>query len=730
MVPEPEVEATEADLEFFRDNADFGAFLSTIDPNALSQKKPQKKKVKQDRPTGKEISEDDLPSINSASDSGEDEDDLAFANVEDLSDESDLDETHELSLNGHSRDSEVSDDSDDEQQYEKQPRLSQTKKDKESKRLPIKLKSGLLQQVAEESSSDQADSEDLDGSDTDADAALKKAGSSGNAIKDNEDIPHTTSITAPTTLLEKKEELAAVASKVMEDPEANIGRLKRLRELGQDSSPTVQKLALLTQLAVYKDIIPGYRIRPASDKEREIKVSKDVKKLRNFEEALLKNYQAYLQALESYSRKKDEMSNTSRTSLRFVAVQCMCDLLTSVTYFNFRLNLLTAIVTQMSSRTITDISRLCADTVIALFRADVSGEASLDAVRLISRMIKDRGIGKVHPDTLKTFLSLRLKDELGSIRASSTRVDAPERPKTKVKKPARKHLTKRAKKELQDRKEVEKELKEAEAVVDREEKEKLQTETLKIVFVTYFRILKQGSHSDLLPVTLEGLAKFAHMINVDFFQDLLSVLREIIANDTPEDAEGIARNRQREVLLCIVTAFELLSGQGEALNIDLHDFINHLYALIPQLANMDKEHSQDTSSTADLIHRAIGFVFFKHRQAPIVRIMSFYKRLLTLTVAMPAPSSSTVTLLTTLCKVLLKYPKLEVMMQSDAEEGGGIGVAVGGSYRMDVNDPELCNPGNAKAWELGLLERHFDPKVRVAATLLADTQAAKRVITA
>jgi hypothetical protein len=37
------------------------------------------------------------------------------------------------------------------------------------------------------------------------------------------------------------------------------------------------------------------------------------------------------------------------------ALQCMCNLLTSVTHFNFRLNLMTAIVTGMSTRKFTKV---------------------------------------------------------------------------------------------------------------------------------------------------------------------------------------------------------------------------------------------------------------------------------------------------------------------------------------------------------------------------------------
>lgn len=36
---------------------------------------------------------------------------------------------------------------------------------------------------------------------------------------------------------------------------------------------TVKKLVILSQLAVFKDIIPGYRIRPPSDEEKAMKVT-------------------------------------------------------------------------------------------------------------------------------------------------------------------------------------------------------------------------------------------------------------------------------------------------------------------------------------------------------------------------------------------------------------------------------------------------------------------------
>lgn len=81
-----------------------------------------------------------------------------------------------------------------------------------------------------------------------------------------------------------------------------VGLLRRLREISEDRNITIQKLALATQLAVYKDIIPGYRIRPLTDEEQKAKVTKEVKKLRGFEQSLVSNYQAYVEALAKISR--------------------------------------------------------------------------------------------------------------------------------------------------------------------------------------------------------------------------------------------------------------------------------------------------------------------------------------------------------------------------------------------------------------------------------------------
>ncbi|KAI6134574.1 hypothetical protein EDD17DRAFT_1681670, partial [Pisolithus thermaeus] len=136
-------------------------------------------------------------------------------------------------------------------------------------------------------------------------------------------------------------------------------------------------------------------------------------------------------------------------------------------------------------------------------------------------MIKERHF-KVHPEVLTCLLHLRLKSEL-DVRASDTKVDRAEKLKkysqgkaasrrSKGKPTDQPHLSKKAKKTFKERKEIEKEVREAEAEVDKEERAGTHTETLKLLFVLYFR--------------------FAHLVNVDFFKDLMQVLRGLIVRES------------------------------------------------------------------------------------------------------------------------------------------------------------------------------------------------------
>ena len=51
---------------------------------------------------------------------------------------------------------------------------------------------------------------------------------------------------------------------------------------------------------------------------------------------------------------------------------------------------------------------------------------------------------------------------------------------------------------------------------------------------------------------MEGLAKFAHIINIEFFSDLIEVFKQLIGG-------GVLS--YRDTLLAVSTVFQILSGQ-------------------------------------------------------------------------------------------------------------------------------------------------------------------------
>ncbi|KAL6234594.1 hypothetical protein BDW75DRAFT_161530 [Aspergillus navahoensis] len=641
-----------------------------------------------------------------------------------------------------------------EQDYEQRPRKL-NKKERERTRLPIKTAEGFQNVEASESEPESEDDDSFLATDDD------EMGEDGDAREDEaegseEEAPK---IPLKQQIIQAKEEIARTATLINEDPEEHISSFKTIAEMVDSGSHVaVKKLALAAQAAIYKDVIPGYRIRPLSEEEASAKVSKDVRKLRNYEQSLLSGYKHYIQTLLAFTKSsKDKTDNNS--GMKTVAINCACNLLLSVPHFNFRAELLRILVNQLSKKRVDDDFIKCRDTLQEVFARDDDGVVSLEAVRLLSKMMKARDF-KVHGSVLDTFLHLRLLREFSS-KGSRDRVDRDneeETPGGKKLKQKKEWRTKRNRKLEKERKAVEKDMKEADALVSHEARDKNQAETLKLVFGVYFRILKLRV-PDLMGPVLEGLAKYAHMINQDFFGDLLEALKDLIghaendglnaANDD-EDEEltnspsSTARDSTRESLLCTVTAFALLEGQdaskaAAALHLDLSFFIKHLYRSLYTLStNPDVEYNPNASNAlrlpdpssssqeqqqntqdrkkkvnfqtpivlllrclnASLISRANGL-------PPPVRLASFAKRLMTTTLQVPEKSAlATLALLNQVAKHNAR--RISSLWYSEERKGDGV-------FNPYATDFEATNVFAGTVWEGELLKIHYCPEVREAA---------------
>ncbi|KAF3938178.1 hypothetical protein ABW19_dt0201684 [Dactylella cylindrospora] len=632
---------------------------------------------------------------------------------------------------------------DEEQDYERLMRRRKKKTEKkESQRLPIKTPEGRIVQV-------EAPEEDQQQQESETDDSLSEnsspIGSDHEGLDgENEDVPPNPKKSERQRIIEAKEELAEIAATINEDPEEHYSLLRKVHELFEsESSVTIKKLALLTQVSIFRDIIPGYRIRPLSEEEQAVKVTSDVRKLRNFEQSLVSNYKVYVDTLGRLAR-------SAGSQLSPVAVSCVCNLIDAVPHFNFRQELLKIIVERLSSRAIDEPFVKCRNTLEDFFRQDESGTGSLEAVRLIVKMLKAKDY-QVDESVLNTFLSLRLLTEL-NIKASYDSIDQPAQ---KMKKKDRIPLTKKEKKALKEKKLVDAQMKEADAIVVYEEREKNQSETLKAVFTTYFRILKEKKPA-LMGATLEGLAKFAHLINVEFFADILAALRELVEDaraETEVDDEAESedahpesiqreRNLRREALLCIVSAFSLLADQANEakglVNIDLSFFTTYLYSVLlllslsPSIELSAKSlHLTDPSSdeyTVDIpsskvnkateiemLIRSLDVVFFKAPRGTgeisSTRVAAFAKRLSVATLQLP--EKSCIALLTSLQNLGKKHSrKVHPLFVSDDRVGDG-------NYDPFIDTPELSNAlAGSAVFEHALLANHYSPKIREQSKLV------------
>uniref|UniRef100_I3KSJ2 Nucleolar complex protein 3 homolog n=1 Tax=Oreochromis niloticus TaxID=8128 RepID=I3KSJ2_ORENI len=562
--------------------------------------------------------------------------------------------------------------------YEKVPRkMARTEEKEVIHLLPIKDKTGVIPQSVERVVEKQPEEEEQ--------------GEEQEEEPDDEMTPAQRERLRNQKLNERKLTIAGLASAIVSDPIGSIKRVKELRGMLMEADPsvavTVRKLVMVSLMEVFKDIAPTYRIRPLTSAEKAAKVKKETQVLREFEEGLVSQYKFYLEDLEQtvkdWKQKKKKRSQAvalqAYGGLAEVAVRCLCELLIALPHFNFHNNIVVVLAPLMNDA----VSGMCCDAFRKLFQQDRVGGASLATVRVISGLVKSLNYN-VRPELLRTLLSLRIKE----VEMKKDIEAAAPKKKFMTNKERKKNLSRMQRKWKKAEEKLEKELLEAEASESKDKKIKLHTETLNIVFLIYFRILKKAQKSVLLPAVLEGLANFAHLINLEFFDDLLNVLQDLIQS-------GDLSNK--ETLHCIQTVFTILSGQGDVLNIDPLNFYSQLYKLLSRL------HAGAPNDDAIIVLRCLDAMLTRRRkQVTLQRVMAFVKRLST--ISLHVLPNATVGILAANRATMHSFPKCDFLLDNEIQGSG--------FYLPELEEPEHCNAQNTALWELHTLQRHYHPVVR------------------
>lgn len=686
-VPEDEIEVSDEDLQFVNENQDYAGFVSKLDTNSITRHVNRVADVK----------EDALESL-----------------------------------------------------YEKRLRKKSLNEEKEVKgievdpvdALPVKTLDGKLyyrtapkapNKPGNAPNEDEASGDnDDDGADksvvklTKAEKRLKlkktrkESKKQAKEVAEVEEVPQTPQVevlaevekdlTAEEANEKKKFRLAELGTELLMDPESNIRSLKEMLQISKDGDRSIVILGLKSLLAVFKDIIPGYRIRLPTEKEQEMVVSKTVKKMRFYESTLLSVYKAYLQKLIVLEK---------QAAFQRVAIRCICTLLEAVPHFNYRESLLAAVIKNIGSSD--DVVRkLCCSSVKSLFTNEGKhgGEATVEAVQLIADLVKVNDC-RLHPDSIEVFMSLSFDEDLGRPEKSHT----DNKVKTKKFKrgknfvdhgKAPKNEKKKSKQELisKTREEVNADFKAASFTQDIMERRKIQSEALSAVFQTYFRVLKHSMHPrsetssgghPLLAPCLNGIGKFSHLIDLDFMADLMSYLRKLAGG--AENCSKLLTVSER--LRCCIVAFKVMRNNLDALNVDLQDFFVQLYNLI-----LEYRPGRDEG---EVLAEALKIMLCDDRQHDMQRAAAFIKRLATFSLCFGCAESMSA--LVTLKHLLQKNVKCRNLLENDA--GGGSVSGPIAKYQPCATDPNLSGALASVLWELNLLSKHYHPAVSTIASSIS-----------
>ncbi|CAH2356072.1 nucleolar complex-associated protein 3 [[Candida] railenensis] len=662
----------------------------------------------------------------------------------------------------------------EEQDYELKPRTSKTNNNV-MEGLPIKRADGKIERrVREEVKKD--DEEDA------VDAEMEEIDRQIQELKDQQEKEEQeeqekteedpdSHLSPQEKLFKLKEEIADLASSLIEDPESNVSNLTRLRKMSSSHNPVTAQLSIMALIPVFKSLAPSYKIRPLTDAEKREKVSKEVAKMRQFEQLLVQNYTEYVDNLAKLARisftnsTNNKKITADQVRMGQLATKAACELcLSSLRYFNYRTDVFIIIIRRLNRKpsNVDDLSVFtkCLRTIETLLKDDEeNGDISFELVRILCKSVKDKKF-RVDESVINIFLSLSVLHDY------DPNYNKNDNTKPKLKKKDRVHISKKERKARKERKEIDEEMRKAEQALTVEEREKFQAKILKMLLTLYLEILKSGSHgeaSHLMASVLEGLARFGKMANVDLLGDFLEVLREIMTDimdnhsifnedgeekeagvDEDEEDAGMFDGRNiRNVLLCIVTAFSLFTNHSSTgrlpMSIDLTKFVTTLYRILADLSldcdlelshkslrladplsihSLEEKPNVNVSTKAELLLRCLDYIFFRSKNGTLPRATSFVKRLYIS--ILESPEKTSLALLKFIGKLTTRYDEGIQGLWNTEERISGEGIYVLGTEKNVKREVELerCNSGAATLWETVILDKHYCPMVKDGARSL------------
>ncbi|KAL9656605.1 hypothetical protein ABK040_002878 [Willaertia magna] len=487
-------------------------------------------------------------------------------------------------------------------------------------------------------------------------------------------------------LLEKRRnqikiEIGSIASTILENPEISFGRIFKIYEYVLDGDIWVKKIAILSMCAIFRDVIPDYKIN-LDVVQNNVRFSKEVKARRSFESNILKHYQRYILYIVKHAK-----SSTSKIQL--ICAKALSELLAYKPHFNFTYDIIRVVVPLLNASN-EQVRKQVYENIAQLFSDDsTKGYTTLDVVEEIGNFIKKKKY-EITTEIIDVFLSLKLKHVLKDKALPDKIIN---RRKVQKKKKA---------KNLSEQEELTREMKETQ--ISASEIKKIQTDILRAIIVCYVRLLKQKPDSPIVFCALAGLAKYSHLMNIDLLYSLLDYMKALleVTEDVKDLIQGEGGEDQdielpiRTVLQTLITTARLLSGLGEAIDIDPKEFYTQLYIAIDRVIS---EGYDDTLFR--LLIDALVLLLLKPSKLPLIRVCAFIKKLSCLSFCTPVHMS--IAFLEIVRELIIKYPNSKQMFSN---EESGIG-----AYNWEDTIPDNTTPFASPLYEISHASRFYHPQV-------------------
>lgn len=513
----------------------------------------------------------------------------------------------------------------------------------------------------------------------------------------------------------KQAEIRKLSTEVLASPEEKLGdNMVLLLALCVDDSLLIKQLAVLSCAAIFADLMPAYRIREDNEERASDgpALSKEVKKLRRYERVFLHNYRAFVEllgvilslrkpnpmtdadvALYENSRKQRKFHVKSLKALhqmQLIATRALNKIFLSNPSFNHGESLVKLLIPCADRMDVVngEAAQVAVETIGALFEKRHELEQIYFTVLEMGRYVKSKKF-RCNPRMLATFLRLSISDAIADIDIKNT-----------SDRNSKQHVTKKEKKARKFGKMVDNKVREAEAERRRTDVERFQRQMAQSMFLTYFRVIKSTQNSPLLPVVLQGVARWCHLLNVDFMFEIVSALLKLLQQGNLP---------LQSALYCAITAFQALKNSGDVFRVDLSSYYHFVYSRLLQMpfVRPPSQEEWQVEPVEEVAAQCLQLMLSSKSYRMANRSAAFCKRLAT--VALHSTPGAAIGLLQLCRRIIATDSRLDQLV--DPEEAGTVDV-----FSPEVDDPDNCNPFSTSLFELLLLQEHYHPHVKMFAT--------------